>query len=255
MLLADRGYSRIHFIPPQKHITPDLVGESPASRAIVEVKTINRSDDDRKRNDPTFSAGKNQRPGDIKGLPAFAKKLIQKTDAVSTFLWERLDKPAQELLARALNESSHTKQIECVLVQNLNEIIKGDCVYEKERFRGVELRRLTRGFLKVKPQGTDLIFLNRWLLEDAYPEELSKLPDLVVDIRPDMPMPAEFKAKLENAIETARTQLLKYGDPKDKRIVLLVINRDISCMAVGLKEFEATHQTSDLEVVCQIGDI
>lgn len=101
LLLAERGYSEIDFIPETDEERADLVGKFP-KRVILEVKTINRSDDDierdRKRNNPTFLAMKkvegHERRGDIIDLFAFAKKLRQQPDPVSTFLWEQLDNPS-----------------------------------------------------------------------------------------------------------------------------------------------------------------
>ena len=191
-----------------------------------------------------------------------AKKLSQRADPVSTFLWERLDKPSQEVLANA-NESSSKEDVERILVAVLNDVMQGECIFDKERFQGVPLRSLTRGFLKEvmvgslkdNPVGKNSMFLNRWLLEDAYPNELEKLPNLVVDLRPNQPMPAKFKEKLENTVRKARSQLEEHAIPSDKKIVLLIINRDLPCMALRIKEIEGALQQPDVEVVCQIGDM
>ena len=269
VLLEDRGYERVCFIKPeeskkgQNYEFADLIGESSASRAILEVKTINRSDDDRKRNDPTFWAGKSDRPGDIRDLFVFLKRLRDQSNPVSVFLWEQLSEPNRRLLASGETTSSNIKRMKLTLVHLLNEVIKGKCIYEKDRFRHAVLRTTTSGYMDENPQGTGLVYLNRWLLEDAYPNELAKLPSLVVDIRPDMPVPPKFKEMVENAIKAGRNQitatlkqLLERNEPPvDKQIVLLVINRDIGCSAVSLKQLEAALQQPDLEVVCQVGDI
>lgn len=257
VLLADRSYSKIRFIECGNGQSAELVGESPDSRAILEVKTINRSDDDLKRNDPTFWVGKSGRAGDIKDLLAFVNKLRNKSDPVSAFLWEQLDRPDQELLANCQPTSSDIKRLDLILVQFLNKIIKGACIYEKDRFRHVVLRTITSGYMDENPQGTGLVYLNRWLLEDAYTNELAKLPSLVVNIRPDMPVPPKFMEKVEKAIKAARNQItatLKHEPPVDKKIVLLIINRDFGCSTISLKQLEATLQQPELEVVCQVGD-
>jgi hypothetical protein len=44
-------------------------------------------------------------------------------------------------------------------------------------FDGVFLRSDTQQLLSQKNQGNDLVWLNRLLLEDAYPPELSRNPD------------------------------------------------------------------------------
>ncbi len=153
-----------------------------------------------------------------------------------------------------------------MLINFLNELIQGDCIYEEERFRHVVLRHDIAGYMEFtdyNPQDSGLVTLNRWLLEDAYENELAKLPALVVDLRPDMPVPLKFKEKLENAIEAAWKQIAatlkqlseRNERPVDKRIVLLVINRDIGCSMLSLKQLEAALQRPDVEVVCQVGDI
>lgn len=48
-LLTDRGYSDIQFIDTGDGKSPDLLGRVPSSTAIVEVKSINCSDDELKR--------------------------------------------------------------------------------------------------------------------------------------------------------------------------------------------------------------
>ncbi|MFB8790735.1 MAG: hypothetical protein U7123_18245 [Potamolinea sp.] len=50
----------------------------------------------------------------------------------------------------------------------------GDNFYDQERFAGVTLTEHTQKLLAQNPQDKNLIRLNRWLLEDAYPQELSK---------------------------------------------------------------------------------
>ena len=102
--------------------------------------------------------------------------------------------------------------------------------------------------------------LNRCLLDDAYPEELCKWSKyLSVEVyRPNMPLPVKLLEKLEGTIETAGHQIeetIKHTGPVDKRIVLLIINRDFGCSNVTMKQLETKLQNPDLEIVCEIGDI
>jgi len=133
VLLADRGYTKIRFVDPEDQKTPDLLGESEMSRAIVEVKTINCSEED---------VGKNKT-----GPP----------------MWQQL--------------------------------------------------------------GTGLS--------------------------------VKFKEKLEKTVDAAREQLRQFGDPNDKRIVLLVISLDSGYKFSAqnyseLKEFVASNQAPDVELVDQV---
>jgi hypothetical protein len=68
------------------------------------------------------------------------------------------------------------------VVQALNRIVGERCIYEPGRFQGVSLRPETRVLLKQGPGGRKLARLNRMLLDDAYPGELSR--NLFTDPRP-----------------------------------------------------------------------
>jgi hypothetical protein len=263
--LADHGYSEIEFIPgARKKKRADLIAKS-TRRAILEVKTINRSDDDRKRekkrNDPTFLVDY------ITNLSALVKKLTERTDPLSSFIWEHLPEPTQELLARFIPETSDAMQLESRLTESLKRIIEGPCIYEPMRFSGIgreKFQDLTRHLLEEcrrgGPMGSpNVVSLNRCLLDDAYEEDLCKWwkSQTVEFFGPDMPIPVKLLKRLEGPIETAQRQIeetLKHTGPVDRRIVLLIINRDFGCSNVTMKQLEANLQKPDLEVVCEIGD-
>jgi len=262
VLLANRGYSEIEFLKPKiikKGQTPefaDIIAGFP-TRAILEVKTINRSDDDRerdrKRTDPSFLES------DITDLPGFANKMSQMSDPVSAFLWKQLDMANQQLL---VNHLSDTKHVKSTLVKKLNAIIKGPCIYEEERFQGVRLQPKTEYLLDFQEDSL-VLCLNRCLLDDAYPQELSswsKSVDGFVAAPPPgvpAPIPNKLLKKCEERIEKARNQIettLKSIPPVEKKIVLLIINRDFNCHLITMEQLEAQLQKPDLEVVCQFGD-
>ena len=67
----------------------------------------------------------------------------------------------------------------------------------------------------------------------------------------------KFKEKLEKTVDAAREQLRQFGDPNDKRIVLLVISLDSGYKFSAqnyseLKEFVASNQAPDVELVDQV---
>jgi hypothetical protein len=62
------------------------------------------------------------------------------------------------------------------LVQALDNILKGVLIHETVRFAGVALSQETLALKSQNPKGTNLIRLNRLLLEDAYPLEIAKSP-------------------------------------------------------------------------------
>jgi Domain of Unknown Function (DUF1080) len=60
------------------------------------------------------------------------------------------------------------------LIENLNRVISGPCIYEQTRLSGISLRPETEKLLKENPRGQQLARLNKLLIEDAYPAELEK---------------------------------------------------------------------------------
>jgi POT family proton-dependent oligopeptide transporter len=114
--------------------------------------------------------------GEINDLKSFTKKLKDKSDGVSMLVGGRLDKAAGDALALYyLDTNSVPTNLESVLDANLNSIISGPCIYDKAAFAPVTLRPATQKLLDQNPQDQDgRMRLNRLLLEDAYPGELSK---------------------------------------------------------------------------------
>jgi hypothetical protein len=117
---------------------------------------------------PTFSVE------EIKDLSLIADRLRLHSDPVSAFLWKSLSNPEQILLGSNQPSERSLRQVQDVVVQALNKLIGQPCIYKPGRFRGVSLRPETTDLIKQRPTGPDLARLNRLLLEDAYPLELSR---------------------------------------------------------------------------------
>lgn len=112
--------------------------------------------------------------GDIVNLPSLAGKLTQPADAVSAYLYGRLGSDAQAALAQY--RGGPDAHVEQALITALNGIIQGDLIYDPNRFAQVTLCPEVQSMLTNSPPGPDLVRLNRLLLEDAYPWELSRNP-------------------------------------------------------------------------------
>jgi nitroreductase len=123
---------------------------------------------------PPFSADQ------IKDFSALANKLGRQADPVSIFLWQRLSSPDQLLLLNHESSGPSLKKAQNAVVQVLNGIIEiGEpSLFEGKRFQDISLRTETMSLLKESPTGSDLSRLNRLLLEDAYPMELSRNQEL-----------------------------------------------------------------------------
>ena len=111
---------------------------------------------------------------DIANLRSLATNVYQKAEGVSAFLNGRLEEPARQALGAYVSSNAKPEDLKSKLVQNLNQIIEGQCIYESNRFQKVELGPDTQILLAQNPQGGEaLACLNRLLLEDAYPIGLS----------------------------------------------------------------------------------
>lgn len=124
---------------------------------------------------PTFAEG------EITNLPAFVAKLKTPTDPVSAFLISRFSESNRLAIAGSPELQGNEKQLEPMLIEDLNAIVLGPLIYEEDRFRGVTLSPATRRFLQyhlnhplamqTTRQQLRVVF-NRLLLADAYPSNL-----------------------------------------------------------------------------------
>jgi len=116
----------------------------------------------------TLSIGGIQDPG------AFAAKLANGQDAVSIFLRAKLEELVRADLTAYSASNANAKALVAALVKDLNQVIAGPPIYDKVRFSQVALRPETEELLKQNGSGLQLARLNKMLIEDAYPAELTK---------------------------------------------------------------------------------
>ncbi|HSY17267.1 MAG TPA: MFS transporter [Candidatus Acidoferrales bacterium] len=113
----------------------------------------------------TFSAN------DI-NLPEFAAKLAHPADPVSVYLKSSLSAPT----LAGLDKFSPTTPLalQTNLIRDLNGLVTNSAVYDGQRFAGLTLRPETQKLLAANPSADVLPHLNRLLLDDAYPREISR---------------------------------------------------------------------------------
>lgn len=116
----------------------------------------------------TFSAD------EIKDLSGLINRWRAQSDPVSAFLWKSLSKSDRLLLISYQPSASSSRQAQDVIVHALEKIIGGPCIYKVQRFKGISLRLEASELVKHIPKGPALAHLNRLLLEDAYPRDLSR---------------------------------------------------------------------------------
>ena len=110
---------------------------------------------------------------DIVGLGSLAEKLRHpaKDDGVSLFVAASLSAPTRDALSRAGSPASEDARKS--LAGDLNSVVAGPVIYDDKRFENVRLSRETSDLLGQNRDQVDHARINRLLLQDAYPGELS----------------------------------------------------------------------------------
>jgi uncharacterized BrkB/YihY/UPF0761 family membrane protein/DNA-binding IscR family transcriptional regulator len=109
----------------------------------------------------------------LKEFPQLVTKLADESNPVSTYLMTRFDDELKKSLHDYTKSNADAKKTKAILVRNLNKIADGESIYDENRFASLKLREETRGLLGKKLASHDLARLNRLLIEDAYPSELT----------------------------------------------------------------------------------
>lgn len=114
------------------------------------------------------------REDDFQDLSRLAAKLREPRDPISLLLRQRLSPYTQFLLVAPGDSGPDPGLLRYALIDDLNRLIKGDLLYDRQRFDQVLLSEKTRALLRKDTRGEDLIRLNRMLLEDVYPQEIAR---------------------------------------------------------------------------------
>lgn len=145
---------------------------------------------------------------EITDLPSFADKMNQPADAVSTFLSAQLA-PGTHQALDAYADSGEEAPLRTLLVHDINAVIQGDSIYDPQRFEAVTLSAVALALLQ--QQSPDVVRLNRLLLEDAYPAEIARNPELRVK--------ASLPGVVEVNIRGLYDVIVEYSDNADKTSV------------------------------------
>ena len=115
--------------------------------------------------DASFAAG------DFTNVPGLVAKLNAHSDPLSQFVWEQLSLEGQKKLA---DPGTTPAQQKIILFETFNKIIQAKSVYDDTRFAGVKLSPEAIKLKSQNPDNENLKWLNRILMDDAYPHELKK---------------------------------------------------------------------------------
>ena len=111
---------------------------------------------------------------DVKSPVGFAEKLRAVADPLSRFLAEQLLPETRDALIRFQGKGAVPEELLNGIIDGMNQVIRKTCLYDHQRFSEIKLSRETRQMVESVIPGTNVPFVNRALLDEAYPEEIWK---------------------------------------------------------------------------------
>jgi Double-GTPase 1 len=107
---------------------------------------------------------------------ALAKRICEHGDPISLWIWEKLDATGHATLELLRDGGEPTEFQKKALAKDFNRLIAEPDFFDENRFEEVELRAETDALLRngVLQKDDKRLYLTRLLLEDAYPNELSR---------------------------------------------------------------------------------
>ena len=195
---------------------------------------------------------------ELTNLKSLAVKLRAQTDPLTRYLYERCSAATQ----RELNQDDPPESLRNHLIDDLNRELKaGSDLYRPERF--VTLTPETRALAERRPQDPDAVYLNRRLLEEAFPAEIARRSPPLTSVLAD-----SFKWTIAAEGQEFPTRMLCYArlvlneaKPKlrDGRVTVAIGNTGTealsACLAKKLRgekaivedHLEAMHLSATLE--------
>ncbi len=113
------------------------------------------------------------RAADLKDSAALVARLKAPADPLSRYLAGRLSEDTKTQVQAAESGKRPPKALRTALVDDLNRVLKGECIHTAERFEQIRLSDDIQERVEQQPSGDRLIKLNRWLLAEAYPREIA----------------------------------------------------------------------------------
>lgn len=114
------------------------------------------------------------RPVDIKLPKKLAVKLRDQKDSVSKFLNAQFSAETRELLKAYKETAEPSDQLVSALISELNRLLSGPNLFTDDRFEDVELSEETEELAGANLDGAALLALNRSLLAESFPGEISR---------------------------------------------------------------------------------
>lgn len=236
-------------------------------------------DDDPRTASPFFSLS------DLLNPPGLALKLRNHEDAVSELIREQCRPEIQSGVDALDGNSVVPTDLQDGMIEGLNTLIDGECIYEPKRFQGISLSESTLKYIKLMeennempgdeskkklrkktrkmPDGRPLMFLNRYLFEDAFPRHLRtrrvrETPYTLSELRKSVSRDLEallntrreLLEELRPEFKELQNSLLNYGlpdftamsllSPKDRKKVRRIVEQTITTFEPRLRSVEVT---------------
>jgi hypothetical protein len=121
---------------------------------------------------------------DIVDPGSLAQKILAPVDPVSDFVARNLRPAAQKHLEAWSRGEESTNQVRAVLVGVLNHAIEGPSILGSNHLEAARFTDQTGQPYSDRPGSDDLRRLNRRVLENAWPAELSQMPNPTYACRP-----------------------------------------------------------------------
>lgn len=111
---------------------------------------------------------------DLKSPVGFIRKLRAGEDPLSRHIAQQFLLETREALARFEGSGAVSDALTNGVIDGINQIIRRGGLYDNQRFAGIKLSRETRQMVDSVAPGTNVPFLNRALLDEAYPDDIWK---------------------------------------------------------------------------------
>ncbi|HYV37919.1 MAG TPA: EamA family transporter [Gemmataceae bacterium] len=112
---------------------------------------------------------------DFKDPLDFAAKLTNPDNPVAVFLLQKMSEDGRSKLTEYIQSNAGDEKLLQDLAKELNKVLEsGTSIYGQTRFAYVSLSAETLALQEAQPRGAALAYLNRLLLEDAFPGDIVK---------------------------------------------------------------------------------
>ena len=115
---------------------------------------------------------------DLIDLPSLAQQLKQSDRKFDRWVAENLSDTTKDALNAYVKDHTDVGNLQNVLLEDFNNLIRRSSIYEESIFESVDLREETKDRLILNALDSNSELLNRMLIEDAYPLDLAKIENV-----------------------------------------------------------------------------